>query len=328
MRVNAILGLTLLRHRARRESGDKQRATECVNRAVGLLVAVLLFAVPLLAPHSAATARAGQRAQRLQTLYAYGVDTYVAAVGKLARAPGGFKLHPTLAAFLGTHLAHAARLHTSLCAAAASHVLAWLTALAAAPLWARSLAACVLGCVGAVLGVSGLLDAAADVLALAHAHLLAARAALALTWRGTRRALQCLWRLFRGLKWNPLRARVDSCRFALDELLAGTLLFVLLCCLAPTVLAHHVLACVAAAPVLTATALLSAVARVFQAFPVSRAIAWILRDPSIPRVTVYTLEAPPSSGDSESSSSSRSPVLVKTVCAHKHPSFPFFLVHI
>lgn len=293
----------LLPHRARQDSAS------CANRVLGALAAALLCALPLLAPHTAAAAHTASAAAHVHALYTRAADAYADAAAALARAPGGLKLHPTLATFLGTHLARLVRTHTALCVATAAAVRTGTTALAASPLWARAPAAAALVAAGAALGASGLLDAAAGALALAHAHTHAAGAALAHAWGGARRVLQCLWRLFRGLKWNPLRARVDSCRYALDELLAGTLLFVLVCCLAPTVLAYHVLAALARAPVVLACRVLAAAARVLQAFPVARAAAWLVRDPSVPRVPVFSVAVPDSS-----SSSSSSLVLVQTVC--------------
>lgn len=288
-----LLDTPLLRHRARRDPADPHRATECVNRAAGALAAALLLALPLLAPHTAAGA------EHLLRLYTRGAAAYADAATALAHAPGGLKLHPTLATFLGTHLSHLVHAHSTLCTTVARAIIAAHTALAtAAPLWARVPAAIGVIVVGAALGASGLLDAAGAVLLVAHAHAAVAGAALAAAWGGTRRVLQCLGRLFRGRKWNPLRARVDSCRYALDELLAGTLLFVLLCCLAPTVLAYHVLATLARAPVLLAALVLSAAARTFQAFPVARAAAWLARAPSVPRVTVYAVVATPGSPSS------------------------------
>lgn len=48
-----------------------------------------------------------------------------------------------------------------------------------------------------------------------------------------------LWRLFRGNKFNPLRRRVDTCVYTLDELFVGTLTFVIACYLVPSVAAYH-----------------------------------------------------------------------------------------
>ncbi len=152
-----------------------------------------------------------------------------------------------------------------------------------------------LAVVAAVVGLSGLLDIFADVLAIVNGHLYAASYVLSYAWSGMLRSLLCLWRLFRGLKWNPLRQRVDTCQYDLDELLFGTLLFVLLCFLAPTVFAFHVLFAVFLLPVDALRALLSAFARMFQAFPLHRAYLWITNSSLLPHYTVYSISSSSSS---------------------------------
>ena len=47
-------------------------------------------------------------------------------------------------------------------------------------------------------------------------------------------ALRSMFRLFMGRKWNPLRKRVDSCRYNPNQLLLGTLFFISLLFLLPT----------------------------------------------------------------------------------------------
>jgi hypothetical protein len=50
-----------------------------------------------------------------------------------------------------------------------------------------------------------------------------------------------LFRLFRGKKWNVLRKRVDSTEYTMDQLLVGMLLFSMLFCTFPTVMAYYLL---------------------------------------------------------------------------------------
>eukprot|EP00041_Stephanoeca_diplocostata_P005295 m.59352 g.59352 ORF g.59352 m.59352 type:complete len:382 (+) comp15690_c0_seq2:136-1281(+) len=51
--------------------------------------------------------------------------------------------------------------------------------------------------------------------------------------------LMAMYRLFRGLKYNPLRHRVDSCTYSVDQLLLGTTVFTVSLFLHPTILAFH-----------------------------------------------------------------------------------------
>ncbi|XP_067933525.1 phosphatidylinositol N-acetylglucosaminyltransferase subunit Q-like isoform X1 [Watersipora subatra] len=52
-------------------------------------------------------------------------------------------------------------------------------------------------------------------------------------------ALLSLWRLFRGLKWNILRQRVDHASYDSTQLFIGTLLFAILLFTLPTVFLYH-----------------------------------------------------------------------------------------
>ena len=53
------------------------------------------------------------------------------------------------------------------------------------------------------------------------------------------KSLICLWRLFRGKKWNQLKSRVDSYPYQTDQLLIGCLSFTILLFLLPTVLIYY-----------------------------------------------------------------------------------------
>jgi len=160
------------------------------------------------------------------------------------------------------------------------------------------------------------MDLVADTLAVVHGHLYAASYVLSYGWSGMLRSLLCLWRLFRGLKWNPLRQRVDTCQYDLDELLFGTLFFVLLCFLAPTVFAFHVLLAVFLLPIEVLRALLSGLARLFQAFPLHHAILWVTNSSLLPRYTVYSVD------------SSSSSVLLHQVCTNLPPPPPDTVSHV
>ena len=63
--------------------------------------------------------------------------------------------------------------------------------------------------------------------------------AIKLLYKTFVQVLVALWRLFRGHKYNPLRRRVDTCVYTLDELFVGTLAFVVACYLVPSVAAYH-----------------------------------------------------------------------------------------
>jgi phosphatidylinositol glycan class Q protein len=47
--------------------------------------------------------------------------------------------------------------------------------------------------------------------------------------------------LFRGKKWNPLRHRIDSAEYTLEQLLVGAIIFTILVFLFPTVAVYYIL---------------------------------------------------------------------------------------
>lgn len=52
-------------------------------------------------------------------------------------------------------------------------------------------------------------------------------------------ALIALWRLFLGRKKNPLRKKVDSCKYSPEQLFIGTIAFTILLFLLPTTLVYY-----------------------------------------------------------------------------------------
>lgn len=69
-----------------------------------------------------------------------------------------------------------------------------------------------------------------------------------------------MWNLFRGRKHNPLKQRIDSCDFDLEQLLLGTVLFTMLIFLFPTIAFYYVCFSVLAATL----ALLRAIIHIFK----------------------------------------------------------------
>ena len=263
--------LCLFRHRAYRDGNRSSQ--DYANSLLGVCLVVLL-AISL-------------SEQSLLSLFERADSAREQTVRWMMRAPAGLKLHTGLGDFIGTWILGFSGRYTSLMYAVLSPFASPM------PVIVQWILGVSLAVVGALVGLSGLFDLVADILAIVHGHLYAISYVLSYGWSGMLRSLLCLWRLFRGLKWNPLRQRVDTCQYDLDELLFGTLFFVLLCFLSPTVFAFHVLLAVFLLPVEVLRALLSGLARVFQAFPLHRAYLWVINSSMLPHYTVYS--ASPSS---------------------------------
>ena len=89
------------------------------------------------------------------------------------------------------------------------------------------------------LGITLIFALAADILHAATLHIYVIRSIFAQIHRTNIYLLASLWRLFRGKKWNILRARVDSAEFDTPELLIGTLVFACIFFLFSTLFAYY-----------------------------------------------------------------------------------------
>lgn len=108
---------------------------------------------------------------------------------------------------------------------------------------------------------------ASDLLALATVHMYCFYGYACRLYQGWVRALGALWRLFRGRKWNPLRRRVDSHRYDVDQMFVGTLLFGVLFFLFPTVAVYYVVFMALRLVVLCIQGLLSRAVLVWDSLP-------------------------------------------------------------
>ncbi|GAA5958141.1 hypothetical protein JCM3765_002828 [Sporobolomyces pararoseus] len=97
----------------------------------------------------------------------------------------------------------------------------------------------VLGTLGYIGGASLLLAFASDLLHVLTFPFLGCYVAATLTYRWSLVGLSALFNVFRGKKYNPLRARTEPATYSVDALLLGTILFVTLIFLFPTIVAFY-----------------------------------------------------------------------------------------
>lgn len=138
--------------------------------------------------------------------------------------PGGLKLNPELAAFLGD-------------------LFLWVI-----EYWSASCRLLVLPYLSKIvyfIGVSSFAGASmpiaifSDLLSLLTIHIYAFYIASARIFNWQLSIIVSLFHLFRGKKRNVLRNRIDNCDYDLDQLLLGTILFTLLFFLLPTVIVFY-----------------------------------------------------------------------------------------
>ncbi|BGP29852.1 pig-Q [Rhodotorula toruloides] len=90
-----------------------------------------------------------------------------------------------------------------------------------------------------ILGASSLLALTADLISLLTLPFFACYVAATLVYRWSLSTLSALFNVFRGRKYNPLRSRVEPATYDQNALLLGTILFVTISFLFPTLVAFY-----------------------------------------------------------------------------------------
>ncbi|BGP68152.1 pig-Q [Rhodotorula toruloides] len=90
-----------------------------------------------------------------------------------------------------------------------------------------------------ILGASSLLALTADLISLLTLPFFACYVAAPLVYRWSLSTLSALFNLFRGRKYSPLCSRVEPATYDVDALLLGTILFVTISFLFPTLVAFY-----------------------------------------------------------------------------------------
>uniref|UniRef100_A0A0G4F029 Uncharacterized protein n=1 Tax=Chromera velia CCMP2878 TaxID=1169474 RepID=A0A0G4F029_9ALVE len=152
------------------------------------------------------------------------LDMLRSRVDWLMASPVGFKLNSNVCHFLSSCILTMAALWNGMTTFATPFE----------PLIVLLIASC------SILGLSAQLALTSDVLNFCTLHVFYIYACLAWLFRVVTSSLYSLWNLFRGLKWNVLRKRVDSCAFDLEQVLVGVILFSLFTFLFPTLAVFYI----------------------------------------------------------------------------------------
>ncbi|KAL3623736.1 hypothetical protein CASFOL_032552 [Castilleja foliolosa] len=139
--------------------------------------------------------------------------------------PAGFKLNTELAGVLGMISLNAIQIWSTL-----SIFIGFLCVY-----FTKGLALC-----GIIFGLTSAAALVVDVISLVTMHVLTLHLILSLLYSTQIQALAALWRLFRGKKGNPLRHRLDSFEYTVEQHVVGSLLFTPILLLLPTTSAFHI----------------------------------------------------------------------------------------
>jgi len=155
----------------------------------------------------------------LMSSYVVHFETYI---DWLMGYPAGFKLNGNLTRFLG-------QMHM------------WLLSLWRTPLTNLPIEVIIwtLGVMSMIGGASLVTSATVDLISVILIPLHVSYKIAARLFNLELSIMASLFRLFRGKKWNVLRARLDSADYDLDQLLLGTILFSVLVFVFPTIAAYY-----------------------------------------------------------------------------------------
>eukprot|EP01053_Blabericola_migrator_P012546 Blabericola_migrator_1__12545@NODE_797_length_6473_cov_6_762722_g565_i0_p2_GENE_NODE_797_length_6473_cov_6_762722_g565_i0NODE_797_length_6473_cov_6_762722_g565_i0_p2_ORF_typecomplete_len581_score82_70Gpi1/PF05024_15/8_3e03Gpi1/PF05024_15/3_2e56Gpi1/PF05024_15/1_3e04_NODE_797_length_6473_cov_6_762722_g565_i047316452 len=188
------------------------------------------------------------------------IDMLRAQVEWLMGFPAGLKLNDRLNVFIGELLFTAIDTWnelTSLLAPMEPHIVRYVGMLS-------------------LFGASFSIAATLDILAFCTLHVFYIYVFVSQLTRTTIKCLRSLFYLFRGLKWNVLRHRVDSCEYNTDQLLIGSIAFTCLLLLFPTILVFYLSFVSTWLMVLSTQSILQFVLAVLNHFPVYLLISrWI-----------------------------------------------------
>ncbi|KAL6539784.1 hypothetical protein OROHE_011555 [Orobanche hederae] len=139
--------------------------------------------------------------------------------------PAGFKLNTELAGVLGMICLNAIQIWSTL----------WIFMGFLFVYFTKGLALC-----GLIFGLTSAAALIVDVISLATMHVLTLHLFLSLIYSTQIQALAALWRLFRGKKANPLRHRLDSYDYTVEQQVVGSLLFTPILLLLPTTSSFYI----------------------------------------------------------------------------------------
>ncbi|XP_024025440.1 uncharacterized protein LOC21398608 isoform X2 [Morus notabilis] len=185
----------------------------------------------------------------------------------LMGVPAGFKLNTELAGVLGMISLNAIQIWSTL----------WIFVRFHFTFFIRSLAI-----LGIIFGATLPASLAKDFIALATLHVSTIHCLISLLYSTQIQAIASLWRLFRGLKWNPLRQRFDSYEYTVKQHIVGSLLFTPLLLLLPTTSVFYIFFSILATTINLICILIGLTISVIHATPYIKIFLWFVRPGRFP----------------------------------------------
>lgn len=185
----------------------------------------------------------------------------------LMGVPAGFKLNMELAGFLGIISLNAIQIWSTL-SASASYFCSYAVKAA--------------GLSGMFLGITIPAALFTDMVAIAAFHVSTLHRLMSLLYSLQLQALTALWRLFRGWKWNPLRQRLDSYEYSVEQHIVGSLLFTPLLLLLPTISVFYMFFTIVNLTISFFCVLIEVIVSIIHATPYTKILLWLVRSRRFP----------------------------------------------
>ncbi|KAK9671137.1 hypothetical protein RND81_12G008900 [Saponaria officinalis] len=185
----------------------------------------------------------------------------------LMGVPAGFKLNTELAGVLGSLSLNAIQIWSTL----------WF--LAAHMFY---IAIRVVALLGILCGMTISAALIMDMIAIAAFHVYVLHQFVGFFYSLQIEALTALWRLFRGRKWNPLRQRLDSYEYSVEQHVVGSLMFTPLLLLLPTTSVFYIFFAIMSLAILFLRTLVQIIISVIHDTPYAKIVLWLVRPKRFP----------------------------------------------
>ncbi|CAL5000285.1 unnamed protein product [Urochloa decumbens] len=198
----------------------------------------------------------------------------------LMGVPAGFKLNTELAELLGMISLNAVQIYSTLWFFVGGYLRHILQGIAFS---------------GIILGLTAPVSFFIDIIQLATLHVTMLHWLISSIYSRQIQTVASLWRLFRGRKWNPLRQRLDSYDYTVEQHVVGSLLFTPVLLLIPTTSVFYVFFSILTTTVIWVCVMLEIVIAVIQSTPYAELTLWVTRRQRFPAGVFFLHE--PSSRD-------------------------------
>ncbi|TVU18585.1 hypothetical protein EJB05_34692, partial [Eragrostis curvula] len=185
----------------------------------------------------------------------------------LMGVPAGFKLNTELAELLGMISLNAIQIYSTLWFFVGGYLRHVIQGIAFS---------------GIILGFTVPVSFLIDVIQLATLHVTILHWLISMIYSRQIQTVASLWRLFRGRKWNPLRQRLDSYDYTVEQHVVGSLLFTPVLLLIPTTSVFYIFFSILTTTIICLCVILEIVVSVIHSTPYAELVLWVMRRQRFP----------------------------------------------